>query len=79
MNKGANILSWVLKISAGFFFILVLIGVVGILISREPAPPQFRTQAILQLLTNGYTTSLVMFSLGEIIRMLGVVSATPQS
>lgn len=78
MNK-SNVLSWVLKISALLFFILMLVGVVGILVSKEPAPPQFRTQAILNLLTTGYLVSLVVFSLGEIVRMLGISSETPKA
>ncbi len=78
MNKSV-VLSWVLKISALLFFILMLVGVVGILVSKEPAPPQFRTQAILNLLTTGYLVSLVVFSLGEIVRMLGDVSGTPKA
>lgn len=78
MNKSI-VLSWVLKISALLFFILMLVGVVGILVSKEPAPPQFRTQAILNLLTTGYLVSLVVFSLGEIVRMIGACSATPKA
>ncbi len=78
MNK-SGILSWVLKISALLFLILMMVGVVGILVSKEPAPPQFRTQAVLNLLTTGYLVSLVVFSLGEIVRILGTLANTPKS
>jgi uncharacterized membrane protein len=70
MNK-AVLLSWVLKISAFLFFVLMMVGIAGIAVSKEPAPPGAKTQAIMQLATNGYLIGLVIFSLGEIVDLLG--------
>ena len=69
--KLLKIFSTAFKVIAGLVLLLVLIGVVGILVARDP---QINIpQVVLNMLFSGLMGFLIMFSLGEIIRLLLVI------
>ena len=66
--KLLRIFSVVFKVIAGLVLVLVLVGAVGVVMAKDP---QISTpQVILNMVFSGLLGFLLMFSLGEIIKVL---------
>ncbi len=71
--KLLRIFSVVFKVLAWLVLVLIAVGVVGVVLSKDPdanTPP-----VLLNMLFSGLVGFLVMYTLGEIIRLLLVVES----
>lgn len=64
-----KILSVVFKVLAFVVLVLMLIGAVGIAMSRDPSSP-FPMPLVLNMVFNGLIAFLMMVAFGEVIRLL---------
>ena len=64
-----KVLSVVLKVLACLMLILMLTSVVGMLVSRDAANP-FPAPAVLNMVFSGILAFLLLYSFGEVIRLL---------
>ena len=64
-----KVLSVVFKVLASVVFVLMLIGVVGMVMSREPSTP-FPVPLVLNMVFSGLLAFLLLYAFGEVIRLL---------